>query len=362
MILKVNIANILITKYDFVVYSQLMTKNVLNTIKTLLNQPKKIVVIPHQNPDGDAIGSSLGLAIFLEKLAHNVTVIAPNDYPDFLKWLPQSKRVIQFELQTQKATDLLKEADLIFILDFNALHRVGAEMETVLKELNTKMIMIDHHQQPDDFTDLVYTDTSICSTCQMIYQFIEKLDQLNKIDGDIATCLYTGIMTDTGSFKFNSTTSNTHRITAELIDKGANNSEIHNQVYDTNTYGKLQLLGRALSNLRVLSEYKTAYISITEADKKEFDFKKGDTEGFVNYGLSINDVVLAVIFIEDAQQGIVKMSLRSKGNFSVNELARKYFNGGGHNNAAGGRQGRTMEEAIKFFIDILPEYKLELNK
>jgi len=314
MILKVNIANILITKYDFVVYSQLMTKNVLNTIKTLLNQPKKIVVIPHQNPDGDAIGSSLGLAIFLEKLAHNVTVIAPNDYPDFLKWLPQSKRVIQFELQTQKATDLLKEADLIFILDFNALHRVGAEMETVLKELNTKMIMIDHH------------------------------------------------LTDTGSFKFNSTTSNTHRITAELIDKGANNSEIHNQVYDTNTYGKLQLLGRALSNLRVLSEYKTAYISITEADKKEFDFKKGDTEGFVNYGLSINDVVLAVIFIEDAQQGIVKMSLRSKGNFSVNELARKYFNGGGHNNAAGGRQGRTMEEAIKFFIDILPEYKLELNK
>ncbi len=339
-----------------------MTKKTLSTIERLLNEQKKIVVIPHQNPDGDAVGSSLGLAIFLEKMEHKVTVVAPNDYPKFLKWLPKSKSVIQFELQTKKATNKLKEAELIFILDFNALHRVGKEMEAVLKELKTPMVMIDHHQQPDDFTSLVYSDTSICSTCQMVYQFIDRLNRLEKIDADIATCLYTGIMTDTGSFKFNSTTSKTHRITADLIDRGANNAKIHSQVYDTNTYGRLQLLGRALSNLKVLPEFNTAYITISEADKKEFNFKKGDTEGFVNYGLSIKGINLAVIFIEDAKQGIVKMSLRSKGDFSVNLLARKYFNGGGHNNAAGGRYKKNLSETIVYFLTILPEYKSELTK
>jgi len=339
-----------------------MTKKILSTIEKLLNEPKKIVIIPHQNPDGDAVGSSLGLAIFLEKIGHKVTVVAPNDYPKFLKWLPKSKSVVQFELQTKKATGKLKEAELVFILDFNALHRVGKEMEVVLTKLKTPMIMIDHHQQPDDFTSLVYSDTSICSTCQMVYQFIDRLNRLEKIDTNIATCLYTGIMTDTGSFKFNSTTSKTHRITADLIDRGANNAKIHSQVYDTNTYNRLQLLGKALSNLKVLPEFNTAYITISEADKKEFNFKKGDTEGFVNYGLSIDGIKLAVIFIEDAKQGIVKMSLRSKGDFSVNLLARKYFNGGGHNNAAGGRCKKNLLETVAYFLTILPEYKLELTK
>jgi len=339
-----------------------MTKKILSTIEKLLNKQKKIVVIPHQNPDGDAMGSSLGLAIFLEKMGHKVTVVSPNDYPKFLKWLPESKSVIQFELQTKKAIKKLKEAELIFILDFNALHRVGAEMEAVLSELKTQMIMIDHHQQPHDFTDLIYSDTEVCSTCQMVYQFIDRLNQLENIDTDIATCLYTGIMTDTGSFKFNSTTSKTHRITADLIDKGADNARIHSQVYDTNTYSRLQLLGRALGSLKVLPEFNTAYITISEVDKKEFNFRKGDTEGFVNYGLSIKGINLAVIFIEDAKQGIVKMSLRSKGNFSVNLLARKYFNGGGHNNAAGGRCNKNLSETITYFLTILPEYKYELTK
>jgi len=339
-----------------------MTKKILDTIKELLNEPKKIVVIPHQNPDGDAMGSSLGLAIFLEKLKHKVTVVTPNDYPKFLKWLPKSKDVIQFELQNNKATNKLKESELIFILDFNALHRVGTEMEAVLSEITTPMIVIDHHQQPEDFTDLIYYDTSICSTCQMVYQLIDKLNMLDTIDPDIASCLYTGIMTDTGSFKFNSTTSKTHRIAANLIDKGADNAKIHSLVYDTNTYNRLQLLGRALDNLKILPEFKTAYISISETDKKEFDFKKGDTEGFVNYGLSIKGINLAVIFIEDAQQRLVKMSLRSKASFSVNLLARKYFNGGGHNNAAGGRCYCSLKEAINYFIKILPEYKTELNE
>jgi len=339
-----------------------MIKKILSTIENLLKKQKEIVVIPHQNPDGDAMGSSLGFAIFLEKLGHKVTVVSPNDYPKFLKWLPKSNNVIQFELNTTKATNKLNAAELIFILDFNALHRVGTEMEAVLTDLKVPMVVIDHHQQPENFTDLIYYDTSVCSTCQMIYQFIDKINYLDKIDADIATCLYTGIMTDTGSFKFNSTTSKTHRITAELIDRGAKNSEIQSKVYDTNSYNRLQLLGRALSNLKVLTEYNTAYITISETDKKEFDFKKGDTEGFVNYALSIKNINLAVIFIEDVKQGIVKMSLRSKGDFSVNLFARKYFNGGGHNNAAGGRFKKNLSETIAYFLTILPNYKRELTK
>lgn len=339
-----------------------MTDKTFNTIQQLLKSPIKVVIIPHQNPDGDAIGASLALVLFLKGLGHQATVVSPNDYPKFLKWMPDSDKVMQFEQHPKKASALINEAQLIFILDFNALNRTGEAMTAFLESLKTPIMMIDHHQQPDDFTDLIYSDTAICSTCQMVYQFIEKLNHLDKIDAAIATCLYTGIMTDTGSFKYRSTTSTTHRIIADLIDKGANNNDIHNHVYDTNTYNGLQLLGRALSNLRVVSDYNTAYITISEAEKSAFNFSKGDTEGFVNYGLSIDKIVFAVIFIEDASQGIIKMSLRSKGNFSVNQFARKHFNGGGHDNAAGGKSHETLEATVQTFLSILPLYKLDLTK
>lgn len=338
-----------------------MTDKIFNTIKQLLELPKKVVIVPHQNPDGDAVGAALGLSIFLQKLGNQVTVVSPNDYPKFLKWMPESDKVIQFEQHFKKATKIINQSELIFIVDFNALNRTGDAMTKVLESLKTPMVMIDHHQQPDNFTNLIYSDTSICSTCQMVYQFIEKLNQLEKIDSAIATCLYAGIMTDTGSFKYRSTTSTTHRIIANLIDKGANNNDIHNSIYDTNTYSGLQLLGRALSNLRVVTEYNTAYITISEADKTEFNFSKGDTEGFVNYGLSIDNIVFAVIFIEDESQGIIKMSLRSKGNFSVNQFARNHFNGGGHDNAAGGKSKESLEDTVKTFLALLPQYKSDLT-
>lgn len=339
-----------------------MTDKIFNSIKQLLKSPKKVVIVPHQNPDGDAIGASLGLSIFLQKLGHEVTVVSPNDYPKFLKWMPESSKVIQFDQHLKKATKIIQQSELIFIVDYNALNRTGDAMAKVLESLKTPMVMIDHHQQPDNFTDLIYSDTSICSTCQMIYQLIEKLNQFDKIDEAIATCLYTGIMTDTGSFKYRSTTSTTHRIIANLIDKGANNNAIHNHVYDTNTYCGLQLLGRALSNLRVIKDYNTAYITISETEKSEFNFSKGDTEGFVNYGLSIDNIVFAVIFIEDANQGIIKMSLRSKGNFSVNQFARNHFEGGGHDNAAGGKSRESLEDTVKIFLALLPQYKSDLTK
>jgi len=337
-----------------------MNKNEIKEIKALLWSPKDIVIVPHRNPDGDAIGASLALYYYLKNNGHNATVVAPNDYPDFLKWLPGSKDVYKFDQQNRQAKSAIDEASIVFLLDFNALHRVGSDMQNTLEEFEGTYIMIDHHQEPDAIAKYLYSDVSICPTCQMVYHFLEKLDNVDAIDADIATCLYTGIMTDTGSFRFPSTTSTTHRIIADLIDKGAENAKIHNNVYDTNSYSSIQLLGRALSNMKVIENLKTAYISLSQAELDEFNFKKGDTEGVVNYALSLEGIIFAVIFIEDVEQKIVKISLRSKGEFSVNKFSRTHFDGGGHDNAAGGKSNDSLEVTISNFLKILPDYKNEL--
>lgn len=329
-------------------------------LKKFLKTPRNIVIIGHRNPDGDAIGSTLGLRHYLSKKGHSATVVMPNEYPDFLHWLPGSENTYRFDWQNAQSQKAINASEIIFLLDFNALHRVGFDMQNTLEKYPNDFAMIDHHQQPDDVT-YMYSDVTICSTCQMVYQFIDMNNDLDLIDKDIATCLYTGIMTDTGSFRFRSTTSKTHRIIADLIDKGAENDKIHNNVYDANSYGRLLLLGQALSNLQILPEYKTAFITLTEEEKKKFDFEKGDTEGVVNYALSLKGIVFAVIFIEDKEQNIIKISFRSKGKFSVNQFARKHFNGGGHDNAAGGKFDGAMTEMIETFKALLPEYKNELN-
>ncbi|WP_439127348.1 DHH family phosphoesterase [Polaribacter sp.] len=329
-------------------------------LKKFLDKPRNIVIVGHRNPDGDAMGSTLALCHYFSKKGHQPTVVVPNEYPDFLHWLPGSDHTFRFDWQNSQAQKAIKNSDIIFLLDFNALHRVGSDMQNTLEKYENDFAMIDHHQQPDDVT-YMYSDTEICSTCQMVYQFIEMNNDLDLIDADIATCLYTGIMTDTGSFRFRSTTSKTHRIIADLIDKGAQNDKIHNNVYDANSYGRLLLLGQALSNLQILPEFKTAFITLTEAEKKKFNFEKGDTEGVVNYALSLKGIIFAAIFIEDTEQQIIKISFRSKGSFSVNKFARSYFNGGGHDNAAGGRFDGSMEEVIENFKSLLPKYTKELN-
>lgn len=337
-----------------------MVKKNLEALRVFLSTPKRLVIVGHRNPDGDAMGATLGLKFYLEKKGHHCTVVVPNEYPDFLHWLPGSDTTYRFDWQNKQAQKAIKKSDLIFLLDFNALHRVGSDMENTLKKYPNDFAMIDHHQQPDE-VKYMYSDTSICSTCQMIYQFMEMNDDLDLIDKDIATCLYTGIMTDTGSFRFRSTTSDTHRIIANLIDKGAENDRIHNNVYDANSYNRLLLLGQALSNLQLLSEYKTAFITITEEEKRRHEFKKGDTEGVVNYALSVKGIIFAAIFIEDAEQKIIKISFRSKGSFSVNQFARNHFDGGGHDNAAGGRSELNMQETIEKFSRLLPNYRKELE-
>jgi bifunctional oligoribonuclease and PAP phosphatase NrnA len=329
-----------------------MNEKDIQNIQQLLASRKKIAIIPHRSPDGDAMGSTLGLYHFLLKLNHEPVVIAPNDFPDFLAWLPASNSVLIYENDKENCTTILKQAELVFILDFNALHRTG-EMENVLNKLSVPMIMVDHHQAPDTFATYTYSDTSFGSTCEMIYNFIGFLNQKSLIDTTIATCLYTGIMTDSGMFRYPKTTGTTHRITAEFIDLGIDNTEIANLVFDNNSFDRLQLLGRSLQNMKVMTEHKTAYISLSQKELDEFNYVKGDTEGIVNYGLTIKGIIFAVIFIEHRDENIIKISFRSHGNFDVNQFARNHFNGGGHINAAGGKSYDTLENTIKKFEQLI---------
>ena len=329
----------------------------IQSIQALLATPKKIAIIPHRSPDGDAMGSTLGLYHFLLKYNHQPIVIAPNEFPDFLSWLPGSETVQIFEKNKENCTKILEEAEIIFTLDFNALHRVG-EMEKVLEKLKAPFIMIDHHQKPDDYAAYMYSDTSFGSTCEMLYNFIEFLGEKQAIDKTIGTCIYTGILTDSGSFKFPGTTGNTHRIVADLIDLGVENTTIPTLLFENSSYNRLQLLGRALQNMKVIPEFKTSYITLTQEELNSFHYVKGDTEGIVNYGLSIKGIHFTAIFIENKDENIIKISFRSQGGFDVNQFARDHFNGGGHRNAAGGKSTVSMAETIHKFEDLVTKITL----
>ena len=337
-----------------------MNAETTSIINQLLQTPKKIVIVGHKNPDGDAIGSCLGLSLFLKKKGHPTTVIMPNDFPDFLKWMPGNEEILIHSNEAQRSIETINDAEVIFTLDFNALDRTG-ELQPYLENATAKFVMIDHHQQPGDYAVATYSDVKMSSTAQMVYHFIEALGDLELLSSEISTNLYTGIMTDTGSFRYPATSAKTHSVIAHLIETGAHNSEIHQNIYDTNTEDRLKLLGEALKNLNILADYRTAYISLTQKQLDDNNFKKGDTEGFVNYALSVKGIVFAVIFIENKQENIVKISFRSKGKFSVNEFARKYYSGGGHDNAAGGRSEKSLSATITEFISILPSYKIALN-
>ncbi len=334
-----------------------MKEEEIESVVSLLSTPKKIAIIPHRSPDGDAMGSTLALYHFLLKLKHFPTVIAPNEFPDFLAWIPGSDKVLIFEKDREKTTRILNEAELVFALDFNALHRTG-EMEHVLNKLKSPSIMIDHHQSPEDFSTVTYSDTAFGSTCEMIYNFISFLGKKSLIDKTIATCIYTGILTDSGSFRFPKTTGTTHRIIADLIDLGAENTQIPSLLFDNNSYDSLRLLGRALQNLKVLPEFKTAYVTLSQKELDEFNYEKGDTEGIVNFGLTIQGIDFAAIFIEHKDENIIKISFRSQGEFDVNQFAREHFNGGGHINAAGGKSHLSMAETVAKFEQLITLIKL----
>ncbi len=336
-----------------------MNSEELQLVKKLLSEPKSIVITPHKNPDGDAVGSSLALWHYLRQNNHKAHVIVPNDFPKFLKWIPGVDEILIFDKNKEVSLTIIEEAELIFTLDFNDLRRIGG-MQGAFENAKADFIMIDHHQAPHDYARITISDVSMSSTCEMVYNFIENLGDRDSIDKKIAECIYTGILTDTGSFKYPSTSSRTHRVIADLIDKGINGSSIHQKIFDTNTPDRLHLLGRALNNLVILQEYSTAYITLQQAEMDEFNFKKGDTEGFVNYGLTLEGIIFAAIFIENRDEGYIKISFRSQGDFSVNEFARDNFSGGGHTNAAGGRSDLSMNDTVKRFRQLLEEYKEQL--
>ncbi len=324
-------------------------------MREMLSLSKNIVITTHHRPDGDAMGSSLGLYNYLIKKGFSVKVIVPSDYPEFLAWLPGNSSVLNYETVKESCDKLISEADLIFCLDFNWLKRVE-KMESPIRTSRARKILIDHHLDPEDAFDISFSYSDACSTCELIYDFIDGLDDVSLIDKDIATCIYCGIMTDTNSFRFASMKARTHRIIAKLMDSGALNYKIHELVYDNSTESKLRLTGFALSEkLTVLSEFNTAYITLTEEEMNRFDFKSGDTEGLVNFALGINGVNLAAFFSE--REGAVKISFRSKDDFSVKDLSSKYFNGGGHKNASGGFSRQSLSETVRKFVVILPEYK-----
>lgn len=328
---------------------------VAENIYQAISNAHAIVITAHKSPDGDSIGSSMALFHLLQKWNKNVSVVHPDPAPEFLHWVPNQEVIIDFENQAEKATDLLQAADLIFCLDYNEPSRVGKDMQEVLMQSNAVKVMIDHHLHPADFCDFTLSETSACSTCELLFQLLKAINYENDIDDTIGKCLYLGIMTDTGSFRFPSVSSGTHEIAAFLIDKGVKHFEIHEAVFDTNTIDRIRLKGYALSEKLVLIPgIPVAYASLSEEELNRFNYQKGDTEGLVNQILGIQGIKMAVFFAE--KDGKVKISFRSKGEYVVNQLANDHFEGGGHAYASGGISFVTLDETIAKFVTNVKNY------
>lgn len=322
--------------------------------------PRKIVITMHQKPDGDAMGASLGLYNFLIQLGHDVTVISPTNWASFLNWMPGCRQVIDFDLHRDKALAVLQTTELLFCLDFNVLHRTK-NMEQVLTDLQCIKILIDHHQQPqEEAFNYGESNTTKSSTCEMVYDLIVGSGHSDKINPDVAECLYTGIMTDTGSFRFPSTSASVHRVVAHLKEAGLQHAKVHENIYDNFLENRLRFIGHALLNrMEVFYEHNTTLMYIPKNDLLRFDIRTGDTEGLVNYLLTIEGIRFGALVIDRDEER--KWSFRSKGNFDVNTFARKHFEGGGHFNAAGGRSSDTLEHTVKKFKQVLNEYKDQLQ-
>ena len=328
----------------------------IEKLNELLSSKKRISITTHTNPDGDAIGSSFALYHFLIKLNHEVTVITPNRHPDFLDWVPGIKNLEIYDEYPDKCKKILSDSDLLFTLDFNDLKRAN-NLSYALDEFNGKIVMIDHHQNPAGYSDIEISEPDITSTSEMIYKFIELSDKIHVIDKNIATCIYLGMMTDTGSFQYRGVNDSTHKIISSLLSFGVDNNKIYNSVYNSNEISKLKLLSIALKNLELIVEKKTAIMFLNQADLIKNNYRKGDSEGIVNYGLSLKGIHFSVIFIEDEnEKNKFKISFRSKEDFPCNEFAFKFFNGGGHLNAAGGLYKGNLNSAIEYFKKSLNEF------
>jgi bifunctional oligoribonuclease and PAP phosphatase NrnA len=332
----------------------------LKKVKEYLANPSRIVIVMHKSPDGDAVGSSLGLSHYLSRYSKKVDVITPDSFPDFLYWMRGTKKIINCKKNLSEAEHCIRSADIIFCLDFNSLSRIE-DLGNVIKKSEAVKIMIDHHPQPEDFADLAFHDTAASSTAELVFDFINESGDAGKINQTIANCLYAGIMTDSGSFRYPSTTIHTHEVAAQLIARGAENSKVHQLIDDNNREARLRLTGYTLlEKMKILPEFASGFISLTLSDLKRFDYKEGDTEGFVNLPISVKGILFSALFTE-LPDGEIKISFRSRNKFDVNIFARKHFKGGGHQNASGGRSDLTMDETILKFLGLLSVYKNELR-
>lgn len=338
-----------------------MTKSDYNTIKSHLKGSGNIVITSHHNPDGDAVGSALAMYHALKCINPNVVVVLPNRFPDFLKWLPGANDVVIFDQNDEQfISGIFNKAGIIFSLDYNTPSRVE-KMEETLRNATATKILIDHHPQPDtDAFQFVLSKTSASSTAELVYEFLEETELTHCIQKAAAESLYTGIITDTGSFSFACNNPKTYRITAELIERGANPERLHRLIYDNFSESRLRLLGHAFAEkLLILPKYRTAIIALSKDDLNRYNYKAGDSEGIVNYPLSIKEINVSILMTE--REGLIRLSFRSKGQFAVNQIAQKYFEGGGHRNAAGGNSYLSIEASIEKIKEILPLYEDELN-
>ena len=325
----------------------------IDEIRSFLSYPREIVVFSHRNPDGDAIGSSTALKLYLEKSGHTVRIIFPSEYPAVFSFVPKSDDIVIFDYEKSKAEKLIGNAEMMFFLDFSSLDRIDKLGELVV-DTTCKKVHIDHHLEPEPFADYVLSDPSASSTSELMFDFLTLLDGAKNMDTEIAEQILLGIITDTGSFKF-STSVKTFNVAAELLKYNVNLNELQNKIYNSYTEKQVRLIGHALNNrLEIIPEYHAGIITITKNDYKNFDIQRGDTEGLVNYILMIKNVKIAALILE--QPTIVKISLRSKGDISVQEIARDNFKGGGHKNAAGGYAYGNVQAIVKKFKKILPFY------
>jgi bifunctional oligoribonuclease and PAP phosphatase NrnA len=334
--------------------------NQTSEIKTHLSKAKNIIITTHHKPDGDAMGSTLGLWHYLTSLGHTATILSPTDYGHFLHWMPGNEKVVIYTDDPNHAITLLEASDTIFGLDFSALNRAN-EIGAWMKENHDGrcFIMMDHHLNPESWDDFRIWDDNASSTAELVYRFIIGCGDNDRIDTHTAECIYTGIMTDTGSFKYSNTSAAVHRIVADLLERGAISDMIHNRLFDSATETRIRFLGFCLyEKLVVLPEYKTAYMAITHEELERFNSQTGDTEGLVNYALSIIGVNFGVLIVD--RKVLRKMSFRSIGQFPANQFAA-HFNGGGHFNAAGGMSEDTLENTEKKFLNLLEQYKDQLQ-
>ena len=329
----------------------------IESLKEMLAQPcLRIVILSHTNPDGDAVGSSLAWAEVLRARGHEVTCVVPNKYPYFLDWMPGIEEVVVFKTDTEgRAVKAIAEADVLFCLDFNAVSRLEILSETIQGNTTARRVLIDHHLQPDEGFDIVFSHPESSSTCFLVYCLVEAMYGTGAITRRMGELLYVGMMTDTGNFAFSHLTPELFRAVAVLLEKGISIPEIHNSVYNAYTEGRARLFGYAINRkMEVIQDGTVAYMSLLENEMRRFQFQQGDSEGFVNYALTIKKVKMSAMFL--AHRKFIRVSLRSRGDVDVNLFARKYFSGGGHKNAAGGKSFVSMQETIDHYVRSVREF------